>query len=519
MAVKRSLFHRLFPKNSFTIALWGVLIIAILTAGCRIQLPGRAIPTAAARNSFRARSESEDGAVVSWSGYKDGYQPGENASFEITILNQTENTWQGRLCLNLLSGDSAAVLNTLLEREIDLPPGAGFADTVSVQLPGSLQPGPYGLSLVVRRPAGPMVELTTIQVGETQETRQPPTSLDTQASLDACPPEDPENQLVEMAREDLADKLDLDVEEIEVLSVEPEDFPDASLGVPEAGKDYIQVITPGYVIELSADAERYRYHAGNGRVVFVPKDRYLTEAPDTARLKRPAQGASITLPVHLLAFPDNPGQQLEAFLLWEDGTTLREEFTILEFTGNQGVLIGSMDWKTESLPPQPETPQAELILKDAEGNVLGQRSLTVFSGDHPETRLVDLYWLLGEKLESEQRRVLKQSGIEKAALEELLWGPPPRNLAGFQTALPTPEEVLSYPGRQEDWGVRVELLDLIIADGLATVNFSQEMRAYGGGSARVGAIREQITRTLTQFPTIEEVEIAVEGEVEGVLQP
>jgi spore germination protein GerM len=32
-------------------------------------------------------------------------------------------------------------------------------------------------------------------------------------------------------------------------------------------------------------------------------------------------------------------------------------------------------------------------------------------------------------------------------------------------------------------------------------------------------IREQITRTLKQFPTVDEVRIAVAGETEGVLQP
>ncbi|MBS3753933.1 MAG: GerMN domain-containing protein, partial [Anaerolineales bacterium] len=65
----------------------------------------------------------------------------------------------------------------------------------------------------------------------------------------------------------------------------------------------------------------------------------------------------------------------------------------------------------------------------------------------------------------------------------------------------------------------VELLGLTIDGGTATVNFSQEMKAYGGGSARVQTIREQITRTLTQFPSVDEVIIAVAGETEGVLQP
>jgi spore germination protein GerM len=65
----------------------------------------------------------------------------------------------------------------------------------------------------------------------------------------------------------------------------------------------------------------------------------------------------------------------------------------------------------------------------------------------------------------------------------------------------------------------VTLRGLTIEDGVATADFTKEMNAYGGGSARVQAIREQIARTLQQFATVDEVVIAVSGETEGVLQP
>jgi len=116
-------------------------------------------------------------------------------------------------------------------------------------------------------------------------------------------------------------------------------------------------------------------------------------------------------------------------------------------------------------------------------------------------------------------RVLKTPRIGTTALDELLWGPPPGNLAGFSTALPTPEQVLSFAGRGADWGPRVTLRGLTIVNGVATANFSKEMAAYGGGSLRVRLIREQITRTLQQFATVREVRIAVEGQTEGVLEP
>ncbi len=127
-----------------------------------------------------------------------------------------------------------------------------------------------------------------------------------------------------------------------------------------------------------------------------------------------------------------------------------------------------------------------------------------------------LYWVVGEGLQPEYRRIPTTQAVGTAALELLLAGP---QQSGLSTALPTPEEVQSYPGRQPDWGDRVRLLGLTIEDGVATANFSQEMRAYGGGSARVQMIREQITQTLLQFPTVQAVRIAVEGEVETALQP
>jgi hypothetical protein len=127
-----------------------------------------------------------------------------------------------------------------------------------------------------------------------------------------------------------------------------------------------------------------------------------------------------------------------------------------------------------------------------------------------------LYWWVGEELQPEYRRIPRTQAVGTAALEQLLEGPPQ---PGLSTAIPTPEEVQSYPGRQPDWGDRVRLLGLTIEDGVATANFSQEMQAYGGGSARVQGIREQITQTLLQFPTVQDVRIAVEGNIDTALQP
>lgn len=98
-------------------------------------------------------------------------------------------------------------------------------------------------------------------------------------------------------------------------------------------------------------------------------------------------------------------------------------------------------------------------------------------------------------------------------------GPPAGSPPSVTTALPLPQQVLSYPGRRADWGPRVTLRRLTIVNGVATADFSKELRAYGGGSARVALIRRQITQTLLQFPTIQHVRIAIEGAIVGVLEP
>ena len=106
-----------------------------------------------------------------------------------------------------------------------------------------------------------------------------------------------------------------------------------------------------------------------------------------------------------------------------------------------------------------------------------------------------------------------------ATLQELLWGPSPGDPPHLMTALPTPKDVLDYAGRRADWGDRVQLRRVRIVEAEATADFSREFGAYGGGSLRVSMIDQQITRTLEQFSSVRQVQIAIEGEIGGVLEP
>jgi hypothetical protein len=67
-------------------------------------------------------------------------------------------------------------------------------------------------------------------------------------------------QVVQLAIADLARELDLAPGEIAVLSVEAVEWPDTSLGCPQRGMMYAQVITPGLRVVLEANNQSYEYH-------------------------------------------------------------------------------------------------------------------------------------------------------------------------------------------------------------------------------------------------------------------
>ena len=77
------------------------------------------------------------------------------------------------------------------------------------------------------------------------------------------------DKITESAIDDLANVLGIPSSEIKVVSVEPVDWPDTSLGDPKLGELYAQVIIPGYRVMLSAEGGVYRYHTDQTRVVLV----------------------------------------------------------------------------------------------------------------------------------------------------------------------------------------------------------------------------------------------------------
>lgn len=65
---------------------------------------------------------------------------------------------------------------------------------------------------------------------------------------------------VEAVRRELAGRLGVAASSLKAVSVEPVAWPDASLGCPQEGYAYAQVVTPGYRVVMEHNGQRYTYH-------------------------------------------------------------------------------------------------------------------------------------------------------------------------------------------------------------------------------------------------------------------
>lgn len=70
-----------------------------------------------------------------------------------------------------------------------------------------------------------------------------------------------EDHVVQLAKDDLATRLGVQPDEIEVAKVTNVNWPDSSLGNPQPGLLYSQMVTPGYDILLQAGDQTYVYHS------------------------------------------------------------------------------------------------------------------------------------------------------------------------------------------------------------------------------------------------------------------
>lgn len=103
-----------------------------------------------------------------------------------------------------------------------------------------------------------------------------------------------------------------------------------------------------------------------------------------------------------------------------------------------------------------------------------------------------------------ERQVPQALAVARTAVEALLRGA-------------TEEEINQGFVSSINSGARIQ--SLIIENGVAKVDFDEQLEFQVGGSCRVAAIRAQITQTLKQFPTVNSVIISIDGRTEDILQP
>jgi hypothetical protein len=95
----------------------------------------------------------------------------------------------------------------------------------------------------------------------------------------------PAEEVVRLAREDLAGRLGVALNSVKVVSVEAAEWSDTSLGCPEPGMMYAQVITPGYRVILGADGQTYEYHTDTGSRVVLCRPQGDASGPSTEGIK------------------------------------------------------------------------------------------------------------------------------------------------------------------------------------------------------------------------------------------
>ncbi|HJS29462.1 MAG TPA: hypothetical protein VJ768_07560 [Anaerolineales bacterium] len=93
---------------------------------------------------------------------------------------------------------------------------------------------------------------------------------------------DTEILAVQSAIEDLSVQLGVAADAVKVVEVEPVIWPDASLGCPEPGMVYIQILSPGYRVELEAKGSVYVYHTDVEGNAVLCEENDLKTPPESA---------------------------------------------------------------------------------------------------------------------------------------------------------------------------------------------------------------------------------------------
>jgi len=87
--------------------------------------------------------------------------------------------------------------------------------------------------------------------------------------MSTIPPDDAVAEVAELARADLAARLQIDLAAIEIVAAERVTWPDGSLGCPQPGELYTQALVDGFRVVLGHSSRVYLYHAGSDALPFL----------------------------------------------------------------------------------------------------------------------------------------------------------------------------------------------------------------------------------------------------------
>ena len=108
--------------------------------------------------------------------------------------------------------------------------------------------------------------LTAVPISPTQVNQEVPLAA---SPAIPTPASSAFQELVLQAKQDLARRLSIQVDQIGLVEARAVVWPDGSIGCPQPGVVYTQVRREGLLIRLRAGKRVYSYHSGGGRSLFL----------------------------------------------------------------------------------------------------------------------------------------------------------------------------------------------------------------------------------------------------------
>jgi hypothetical protein len=99
--------------------------------------------------------------------------------------------------------------------------------------------------------------------------------------------------LVNAAKQDLAKRLAISVDQINLVQATAVVWPDSSMGCPQPGMEYLQVPEDGALIVLEAQGNLYEYHRGKRGLFLCEKTGKNPSPPPQIDLSSPTPDNSI----------------------------------------------------------------------------------------------------------------------------------------------------------------------------------------------------------------------------------